>query len=239
MANKLQLLLIPGLVSTRLMWERQVDGLSDIADCWVTPLPAFDSITAMTEEILANAPDQFVLAGHSMGGYICFEIMRQAPHRVAGLALFSTSAEPESATLTERRFEMMRDAERYGYLSMIRTAAPKFVVGNDRGDVVVDMMVKQAFEVGQAAFCRHQMAAMKRVGYNEDVAHIACPALVLCGEKDIVTRPTVQRRMARAIPRASFHVVEQSAHMITMENAYQTNALMRDWLTGSDLAMAA
>ncbi len=239
MAEKAQLLLIPGLVSTRLMWEKQVNGLADVADCWVTPLPAYDDITKMAREILANAPEYFALAGHSMGGYLCFEIVRLAPHRVRGLGLFNTSADPEGPTLTERRYEMMRDAETEGYLSMIRTAAPKFVVGNKRGQEVIEMMVRQAFEIGFAAFCQHQKAAMGRSGYIDDLAGITCPTLVLGGKKDIVTRPSTLRRMARSMPNADFHTIDDAAHMITMENAEHTNFLMREWLVGQQLAMAA
>jgi len=41
---------------------------------------------------MAEAPPRFALAGHSMGGYIAFEIARQAPDRVAKLALINTQA---------------------------------------------------------------------------------------------------------------------------------------------------
>ena len=44
-------------------------------------------IAAIARRILAAAPPFFALAGLSMGGYIAFEIMRQAPQRVAKLAL--------------------------------------------------------------------------------------------------------------------------------------------------------
>jgi pimeloyl-ACP methyl ester carboxylesterase len=46
--------------------------------------------------ILATAPSRFALAELSMGGYIAFEIMRQAPERVAKLALLDTGARPDT-----------------------------------------------------------------------------------------------------------------------------------------------
>ncbi len=48
-----------------------------------------DSMAAIARRILAAAPPRFALAGLSMGGYIAFEIMRQAPERVVKLALCS------------------------------------------------------------------------------------------------------------------------------------------------------
>ena len=239
MANKIPLLLIPGLVSTRLMWEDQVNGLSDIADCWVTPLPAYDDLEQMAKEILANAPPRFAVAGHSMGGYLCFEMYRLAPNRVLQIGLFSTTCEAETEQVAKRRVVMTEDAERMGYLSMICESAPRFVVKNSRGGEVVKLMEKQAFEVGQAAFCQHQLAATHRKDYRNILGKISCPTLVLAGKRDMVTRPSVQRKMANAIPGAVFHTIEDAAHMITMEQADQTNNLMRNWLAVEDQAMAA
>jgi pimeloyl-ACP methyl ester carboxylesterase len=49
-------------------------------------------MAAIAQRILAAAPPRFALAGLSMGGYIALEIMRQAPERVAKLALLDTPA---------------------------------------------------------------------------------------------------------------------------------------------------
>ena len=42
-----------------------------------------DSMAALARRVLAEAPPRFALVGLSMGGYISFEILRQAPERVA------------------------------------------------------------------------------------------------------------------------------------------------------------
>ena len=62
-----------------------------------------DNMGAIARRILAEAPPRFALAGHSMGGYIAFEIMRQAPDRVAKLALINTQARPDTPEATARR----------------------------------------------------------------------------------------------------------------------------------------
>ena len=70
-----------------------------------------DNMGAIARRILAEAPPRFALAGHSMGGYIAFEIMRQAPARVAKLALINTQARPDTAEATARRHGMMARAK--------------------------------------------------------------------------------------------------------------------------------
>jgi pimeloyl-ACP methyl ester carboxylesterase len=237
--NKTPLLLVPGLVSTRLMWEDQINGLADIADCWVTPLPAYDNLEKMAEEILAIAPNKFAVAGHSLGGYLCFELFRLAPHRISKMGLFSTVCTPETDQVAKRRTVMIEEAEKHGFLAMIRASTPRFVVKGERGHEVEKMMEKQAFEVGQTAFCQHQKAATNRRNYQNLLAKVTCPTLVLAGKQDIVTRPSVQRRMAKSIPQAVFHAIDGAAHMITMEQVDQTNDLMRNWLAVEPMALAA
>jgi pimeloyl-ACP methyl ester carboxylesterase len=56
-----------------------------------------DTVHGMAARLLDDAPERFVLVGMSMGGYVAHEVLRQAPDRVSGLALISTSARPDSA----------------------------------------------------------------------------------------------------------------------------------------------
>jgi len=42
-----------------------------------------DTIAEMAENVLAQTPESFALAGLSMGGIIAMEVLRQAPDRVA------------------------------------------------------------------------------------------------------------------------------------------------------------
>lgn len=240
MQRKIPLLLIPGLASNRRMWVPQIEGLSDIADCWVTPLPAVDDLGVIADEILADAPDRFAVAGHSMGGYLCFEVYRRAPDRVTHMCLMSTTADPETPGAAERRRASIADIARDGFLPTIRGIIPRFVRREERnGGPVFEAMLKQAYEVGREAFCRHQRASLARTGYRDLLPAIRCPVLVVGGRHDVVTRVSSQAKMARAIPDAAFATVARSAHMVTMENPRQTNTLMRHWLIADVAALAA
>jgi pimeloyl-ACP methyl ester carboxylesterase len=88
----LPLVLLPGLICDARLWRDVIEGLGESVEAMVADLTRDDSITAMAGQVLAVAPPRFALAGLSMGGYVAFEIMRQAPGRVTHLALFDTSA---------------------------------------------------------------------------------------------------------------------------------------------------
>ena len=90
MTAKTNLLLVPGLLCTRVLWAPQMAALGDIANCSVADHTRHDTIAGIARSILAAAPERFALAGLSMGGYIAYEIIRQAPERVERLALLDT-----------------------------------------------------------------------------------------------------------------------------------------------------
>ena len=71
------LVFLPGLLCDHALWAHQCAHLADVADIMVGDLTRDESIRAMAERILDEAPDTFALAGLSMGGYVAQEIMRQ------------------------------------------------------------------------------------------------------------------------------------------------------------------
>jgi pimeloyl-ACP methyl ester carboxylesterase len=93
MTTKLpHLLLIPGLLCNARLWASQTRSLADISCIDVPDLTEHVSIPDMAEDILHRAPEQFALAGFSMGGCVALEIVARAPTRVSRLALLSTNA---------------------------------------------------------------------------------------------------------------------------------------------------
>ena len=94
------LVLLPGLLCDGALWRHQTARLGDAAAFTMGDFTHDDSIEAMARSVLIEAPETFALAGHSMGGYVALEIMRQAPGRVTRLALIDTSARPDTPEQT-------------------------------------------------------------------------------------------------------------------------------------------
>ena len=95
--KKTPFVLVPGLLCDALLWRPQIEGLAELADCWVADHTRHETMADIAEAILADSPfDSFALAGLSMGGYIAFELMRRAPNRVRKLALLDTVAAPDT-----------------------------------------------------------------------------------------------------------------------------------------------
>ena len=110
MDNTMPILLVPGLVSSPRIYAPVIPALWRFGPVTVANHIRDDNMGAIARRMLAEAPPRFALAGHSMGGYIAFEIMRQAPERVAKLALINTQARPDTPEATARRRGLMARA---------------------------------------------------------------------------------------------------------------------------------
>jgi len=114
MSARSKLVLVPGLLCTRALWEPQIAALSDIADCMVADHTRHTTMAGIARSILKAAPDRFALAGLSMGGYIAYEIVRQAPERVERLALLDTGSHADTPERTAGRRNLVATARREG-----------------------------------------------------------------------------------------------------------------------------
>src|SRR5215510_6031912 len=151
------LILLPGLLCDRALWDPQTAGLSDICAPWVAGLTRDDSIAAMGTRVLAEAPaPQFALAGLSMGGYVAMEIMRQAPQRVTRLALLDTRATLDTPEETTRRHEFMRLAQTERGFTPITTRLVPLLIHPERikDEPLVRVIREMADRVGVEAYVR-------------------------------------------------------------------------------------
>ena len=127
MDNPMPILLVPGLVSSPRIYAPVIPALWRFGPVTVANHIRDDTMGAIARRILAEAPPRFALAGHSMGGYIAFEIMRQAPERVAKLALLNTQARPDTPEAIERRQGLIKTIETGGLRAGIDTLYPGLV----------------------------------------------------------------------------------------------------------------
>src|SRR5438046_10218630 len=110
MDDTMPILLLPRLALSPRIFQPVLPALWRLGPVTVANHIRDDNMGAIARRVLAEALPRFALAGHSMGGYIAFEIMRQAAVRVAKLALINTQARPDTAEATARRRGMMARA---------------------------------------------------------------------------------------------------------------------------------
>ena len=167
-----------------------------------------------------------------MGGYIAFEIMRQAPDRVAKLALLDTGARAEAPEQTERRKVVIALAKSGRYAEVPEIAFPLYVHRNRHHDAALKETVRMmAAETGVEAFLRQQQAIIGRPDSRPGLGAIKCPTLVLVGDGDEATPPELAREIVGAISGARLSVIAGCGHLSTLEQPDEVTAALVNWMT--------
>ena len=231
MDDTMPILLVPGLLSSPRVYAPVLPALWRFGPVTVANHIRDDNMGAIARRILAEAPPRFALAGHSMGGYIAFEIMRQAPDRVAKLALINTQARPDSPEATERRRGMMARAKGGEYRALLDELFPGFVHPSRRGDAGLRQLVHDMGEdVGVEGFVRQQAAIIARVDSRPALAWIKCPTLVLTGDEDNTIPNSLSKEMADGIHGAKLVILQNCGHLPQPEQPEATAAALVEWL---------
>lgn len=232
MAERTPLVLLPGLLCDEALWAHQARHLDEIAEIRVADFTTQDTLADMARHALEIAPaDRFALAGLSMGGYVAFEVMRQAPERIARLALLDTSARPETEEQSRRRRELLSMAGHGKFKGVTPRLLPLFVHADRQDDAaLVEPVMAMAERVGPDAFVRQQTAIMGRPDSRPGLAEIACPTVVVCGRQDALTPLEASAEIAAGIPGAVLVPIEDCGHMSTMERPEAVTAVLRYWL---------
>jgi pimeloyl-ACP methyl ester carboxylesterase len=226
------LVLLPGLLNTRRVFEQQIEALSDIADCVVPELWRHDTIGAMADAALALAPPTFALAGFSMGGYVAFEILRRATQRVERLALMDTQATPDSAESTKRRRALLEQIKIGRFHGVQRTLLPQLVHSRRINDATISQPIfDMAQEIGADGFVREQRAIIDRADSRRMLVDIDIPTVVIVGRQDQVTPLPRSEEMAADIANSRLVVLEECGHMSPLEKPAEVTAALRRWLS--------
>lgn len=224
------LFLLPGLLCDEYVWRPQIAGLS--VPCRVADFRGFDSLTAMAQSVLDQAPQRFAVAGHSMGGRVALEIMRLAPKRVTKLALLDTGIHPTRPGEAEKRQVLVDLADQKGMNALAKAWLPPMVHPDRTNDqALMAPLTAMVERMTPEIFSKQIRALLNRRDAAPVLPTIACPTLVAVGRQDGWSPVEQHQQIADIIPGAKLVVFEECGHMSTVESPEAVTAALKDWLS--------
>jgi pimeloyl-ACP methyl ester carboxylesterase len=214
----MDVLFVPGLNCTAALFAPQIAALKDRAHGHVADHGVADSLEAIAASILAKAPERFALVGLSMGGYVAYEILRQQPQRVVGLALLDTRAEPDTEEEAERRRRTIALARNGQFEQLHGILWPRLVHPDRLSDKPLEStVIGMMRDTGAVRFVRQQTAVLNRADYRPLLPSIAVPTLVVVGAADVITPPEHAAKLCKAIPHARYAEITGCGHLSSLE----------------------
>lgn len=226
-----RLILLPGLAGDALMWHAQLAALAAWNPAVTDVHMRKRSVAEMAAALLAEFTGPLVLCGASMGGMIAMEAARQAPERIAGLALLGTTARPETPEMRKLREDAIELFAQDRVLEVIETNVGfAFHPQHARDPGLVQPYLEFVLRAGAAQLISQNQAVIERPDARAHLTRLRCSTLVMCGDADQLTPPENSREIAGLIAGAELVIVPHCGHMLSMEQPQEVNAALREWL---------
>jgi pimeloyl-ACP methyl ester carboxylesterase len=215
------------------MWDHLASSLDEAGYPVVAPdLPGDEpelGFEAWASRVLDQVDGPFVPIGCSMGGYLAFELWRQAPERIAALVLANTRATPDSPEQRLARDDSIRVLGEAGREAFWDDLAPR-IFGEGADSAVVERARAVAFEQPVTGLVATQETIRDRADSRPTLATIDVPVLVLVGEEDRLTPPADSEAMVTALPDARFSRIPDAGHLAPLEQPEAVAAATREFL---------
>jgi pimeloyl-ACP methyl ester carboxylesterase len=222
--------LLPGLLSDAAVWRTQAQYLSETHEVRAPHFFGYDSIPAMARGVLAGAPKQFALAGHSMGGRVAIEIMRMAPERVERLALLNTGIHAVREGEAAKRQVLIDLAMAEGMEALAARWAPPMVAPNRVADTaLMEEIAAMVCRATPEIFRRQIRALLNRPVVADVLGAIDCPTCVIGARHDGWSPLSQHEEIASLIPGAKLLCIEDCGHFSPLERPDAVSSVLVAW----------
>ena len=224
------LVLIPGTLCDRRVFDAQARALRGVARVWRAELQGLDDVGRWAERLLRRLPPRFSLAGFSLGGLLALELLRRAPERVERLALIASNAEAGSRRARHRSRAQRVRLQRGGTSAVVRALLPGYLSVARRRARHGPLIRRMAGDTpAAAARAQFDWAAQRPAGHATLAAHTA-PLLVVSGADDRHCPRAQQQRLRAARPDAQWLELRRCGHFIPLEQPAALGRALAHWL---------
>ncbi|MBL8985667.1 MAG: alpha/beta fold hydrolase [Gemmatimonadales bacterium] len=202
-------------------------GQSDAPDLGYSMAMYADDLAALID---ALGEDRVVLCGLSMGGYVAFEFLRRYRARVRGLILMDTRAEADSAEGRKARDMLVTRVREQGAIAAAEAMLPRFFTAGVPPEIIQsvrEMILRTPVPgiVGALTAMRDRPDSSPLLA-----TLVGVPTLVVVGEEDVITPPSISRSMATTIPEARFVEIPGAGHLPIVEQPVPTTRAVLKFL---------
>lgn len=205
-------------------------------DCHVAEQGDARTLSGLAQQLLDQAPEHMLLAGHSMGARIVLEAVRLAPERIHGVALLDTGYLPrlpgEAGAQEERnRMALLAVAQTQGVRAMAKVWAQGMVHPDRLSDnALMDDILHMFAQKNAHDFERQIHALLNRPDASSVLKTLKVPTALVCGQQDAWSPPSQHMAMQQLAPHSSMDLIADAGHMAPMEQPQAVSKALRAWL---------
>jgi len=224
-------------------WDRQIEALQGRYNVVAFDLPghgrssgapedwSFDYAAALVAKLIEEVSAKPVhLVGISFGGMIAQVITLTRPGLVRSLTLIGTASHfPE--VVRDGMRARAKTARAGGMAAVLQSSLERWFTPETRTQRpdIVDRITKTLLGNDPATHAAI-WDVISKLDIHTRLGEIRCPTLILVGERDPSTPPSVAYGLLEAIPSAKITVIPDASHIVTVEAPAAVNDALEEFL---------
>lgn len=239
------LIFLHGMSFSHQMWQAQIPflsnhyrlilpdfrghGQSDVGDGQYTQKLFVEDLIALLDELHIR---RATLCGLSLGAAVAMRTALDYPDRISGLILCNTRADGDEYEDIVWRERVILRIKQLGIGRFVETflrtifARQSFATRKEEVQLIRETME----QMSPLAMCGALLAQAARPNLVPRLFRIKVPTLVITGELDTFTPPSLAETIHDGIPGSQLRFIPQSAHMSPLENPDVFNAFLLEFL---------
>ena len=241
-----RIILLHGFGETATVWQDTLAALSNDYEIAVPDVPGSgqtNNVADMSMEGLARVVKalaehlewkEFVLIGHSMGGYIALAFADLFPGILRGLGLFHSTAYADAPEKIATRRKGINFIREHGAKAFLETTSPNLFAPHTRDErpELVDDFLSAAGSFSADTLISYYESMINRPDRSELLSRVSYPVLIVMGKFDQAIPMTDALRLCKLPKKAYIHTLTQSGHLGMLEEPQSSYFLLREFLTG-------
>ena len=115
------IVLMPGMMCSQDIFSQQINVLENFFNVIVIEFNEHRDIELGVKNLASNLPSKFHLLGHSMGGIVAMEFVKQHSERVLSLVLLNTNPYEEKQEIKDRRNIILNELDALDLITLMRS----------------------------------------------------------------------------------------------------------------------
>lgn len=240
-------ILLHGFGEDSNVWQNQVELLEKDYHLVIPDIPgsgaseltddvSMEGIAAIVKLIADEEEfEDFVLIGHSMGGYATMAFVEKYASMLKGFGLFHSSAYADTEEKKSTRRKGIEFIKEHGAAAFLETSTPNLFSEKTKesNPDLVTIFMQQLPEFSKAALIEYYEAMIARPDRTAVLSQTKLPVLFIIGEHDKAV-PFEDSLKQSSLPAISFvTILNNAGHMGMLEEPEKSNQALLEFLSGA------
>ena len=225
------IVLIPGMMCNQCVFSHQINALEKFFNVIVIEFNEHCDIELGVRNLASNLPNKFHLLGHSMGGIVAMEFVKQHRERVLSLVLLNTNPYEEKQEIKDRRNIILKELDALDLISLMKSDYISRYFTDDCRDKnnLIQQCVDMASILDKKVFYNQSVALRDRKDQTSILENVDCKTLIICGERDQLCPVSYHSDMNKMIKSSDLIVFEGVGHMPMLECPRKLNNHLKNF----------